>query len=406
MNIATRSLYTASRPGEKFNKIGYPLIFACFILHQFGASYHLSFGSIGLLLLLVLSRSKLRRSSLISATAVVTAILFSFGLYVAKYDDTQGILRIGRFALNAFALFLLLDKKNSLPTPSSVLTILGICLLLIMVSYQNFFDPSFRTPHTWFALDSDTDDTGRFYARDKETLRASGPYSEPSVLGMVFCCLFSFGLRLKDRYRKISSLLCTLGVFLSGSLLGLLGLIAIYLSTIRDRKTAIRVVLIGAPAMALLATTLITWTGYGLAVFDRTYEGSQWLDVSTQARITKPFILIFLIFSDLNLFGFPGDIYTHYLGTGLYDSLGNFPGHNGFLGTVMSFGIFGLWFIWLLFRRTLTLEEAMLLIIIGSQSGNFFSYEKVFLMIFTILSTRGIRRSIDSFKINQHFFRS
>jgi len=342
-----------------------------------------------------LLQPRLRKKSLTVAIAVVLSILISYGLHVVNYGDYDGLLRIGRFAFNAFFLFLLFDARNYLPTPSAKLVLISILSLLTIVIYQNFFDSSFRMPETWFALSADIEHAENFYIETKETLRASGPYTEPSVLGMVFCCLYAFGLRLDNKYRKLTSLLCAFGVLLSGSLLGLVGLGALYFSTMRNRKIGIKAVLIGAPVLALLALALVSLTGYGLAFLDRTYEESQWFDVSTQARLIKPFSLILEIFYDYNFLGFPGDIYTQYLSTGLYDSQGNFPGHNGFLGMIMSFGIFGVWFIWLIFSQTLSLEESMLLLIIGSQSGNFFSYEKIFLMIFVVLSIRGSGSSIN-----------
>jgi len=383
-----------SAPRKKLQSYYYFFAFICFILHQFGPSYHLSFGSLGLLLLVLLLHSKIRTSSLIISIAAVSAIFISYSVHIINYGDDGGLLRIGRFAFNAFVLFLLLDKQNYLPTPSAKLVLISTSSLLTFAIYQNFYDPSLRMPAAWFALSADIDQAGDFYLATKETLRASGPYSEPSVLGMVFCCLYAFGLRLESKYRKFSSLLCTFGVLLSGSLLGLVGLGALYFSSIQNRKIGIKKILIGAPALAILAFALVSLTGYGLAFLDRTYEESQWFDVSTQARLIKPFSLILEIFSDYNFLGFPGDIYTQYLSTGIYDSQGNFPGHNGFLGLIMSFGLFGAWFIWLAFNQALSLEEGMLLLLIGSQSGNFLSYEKIFLMIFVILSTRGTRNSI------------
>ncbi len=378
------------------------ILFLCFLFHQYGPSYHFSFGSFGLFLLLLSNRRSITYSSLTIAFTVAASLLIAFVVNVIKYDDANNTLKIFRFSVNVFALFLILNRRNYIYPPSINIIKYSIILLFIFIAYQIFFDTSFRVPSNWIALSGDS--TEVFVVdeyRSFSVIRGSGPYTEPSVLGMIFSCLFAFCLKIKTKVGFALSILCMLIIFLSGSLLGFIGLISIASVSIYKKEINRMVVLQFLVGAVVLGIVLFYFSSNRFAIFERSYSEGSSLDESTLTRIFYPFILIFYNFINLDFFGFSGDIYSHFLYTGLYNSLGNFPGHNGFLGVIITFGLIGMMIVWLLFDKLVGWEEAVVVILIGSQSGNFFSYEKVFLMLYVVMTLRGFKMHLNNKKKNQ-----
>ena len=117
--------------------------------------------------------------------------------------------------------------------------------------------------------------------------------------------------------------------------------------------------------------------------------------ISALARIIYPFALIKENVENWDLLGYPGDAYNHFWYTGLYASAGEYPGHNGILSLIISFGFVGMiLLIWMLFQCSVGGGLGLFtLLIIASQSGNFLSYEKVFLMVYGLALCVKLRRS-------------
>lgn len=380
---AVRALATA---------IFFVLLMLCFVLYQYGPSYHLTLGSFGLLLVVIANFSSLRKSSLGLAFLVVIAMTISHMMFIARYQDDPGLLRMFRFSFNAFVLFLLVGNSGAAVHPNRLLISLVSVLLCLLAGYQYFFDLTFRLPGEWLALGDDlvAKSNEIFYGMSR---RVAGIYSEPSAFAMIFCCLLAFGLRMDSHFKALTVTASTVGILLTGSLLGAFGLFALFAAAVFEKRIKVRKALIPAVLLIVLVAIIVRVGVFEFAVLNRFYEAGSMLDGSSMTRLVWPFLLIGKIFAEFNFFGYPGDIYAHFLGSGIYSSLGDFPGHNGILLLVMNYGLFGVAFMLALLRKMRSADEVVLLFVIGSQSGNFLSYEKVFIFLFVIFV---LRRPSDS----------
>jgi len=362
-------------------------LFVCFFLYQYGLSYHLSFGSIGLFLLVLISYKYKTEVGINLSFIIPLLILICFTMHVYNYGESEYLARILRYCFTAWALFFILNSSCTIPPPPEKFLLAAVIILLFIAGYQNFVDPFAKAPNQLMALKTEYLDIELarevFDAEINGKLRASGLYTEPSVLALVSCCILFIALASADKLKNVIIWLVLLVVFLSGSLLGYIGVTMLLFLVYRSeifRSEKVMLLFVFAVPIAIFSLFFM--------LAERSAGGGELLDGSSMVRLVYPFIIINENFKNFDFLGYCGDIYTHFLSLNLYDSMGNYPGHNGFLSLIQAFGIFGVVMILILFNRLRHLMEYVIIFLIGSQSGNFFSYEKVYLMAYMVLVYR------------------
>ena len=362
-------------------------LFICLFLYQYGYNYHLSFGSIGLFFIIAIGYKYKTSASINLSILIPILITTCFIFHLIKYGESDFFARMMRYCFTAWALYYLLNSLRTIPPPPESILLVGISILFYVAWYQNFIDPYFKAPNEYMALKTyflDSDILRTISIEQFEgKLRASGLYTEPSVLALVSSCILFIALNSAKRFILIIIILTVCTVVLSGSLLGYIGVFGIlfikYKKKVFTNKKVLLVFLIFLP-LALFALMLL--------IEERSAGTGKLLDGSTMTRLVYPFVIIIENFKNFDFLGYCGDLYTHYLYLNIYDTPGNFPGHNGFLAMIQNYGIFGVAMLLILFKRLNSSLEYFIIFLIGSQSGNFFSYEKVFLMVYMVLVYR------------------
>jgi len=370
-----------------YNKLLSLTLFICFILYQYGFNYHVSFGSLGLFITIILGYKYKTSIGINLSVLIPVLILTCFTFHLIKYGESAFFTRVLRYSFTAWALYFLLNSTRSILPPPEKLLLFIVCILLFVAWYQNYVDPFAKAPNELMALKTSYLDTDSFKeiidSQLGNKLRASGLYTEPSVLSLVSSCLLILTLSYSTKLKVIITILILCTVVLSGSLLGYIGVLGFlflnYKNEMFFNKKVLFVFVLAIPLGLFALTGLLE---------ERAADSGQMIDSSTMARVVYPFVIIFENFRNFDLLGYCGDIYNHFLYLGIYDTPGNYPGHNGLLATVQAYGIFGVLMIFLLFKRLNSSIEYFIIFLIGSQSGNFFSYEKVFLMVYMVLVYR------------------
>lgn len=361
----------------------------CFILQQIGLNYHFSFATLGLALSLYLVRHRIDKNSLQKSLWLCIAVSLSYFLVLARYGYQDQLLRSLPTIVSLAALVLLLNKELYIPAPSEKI-ISTIALFICSIAwYQLFIDKSLQLPEYLFAKGSNlsyTDDIS-IYAYHQNTLRANSIYTEPSYLGMILCCLYALISKNTIRRKNLIILIIIITQLLCGSALGIFGtalITAILIAKSSSKKVLLPILLIAPPLIHLLFSQLLH--KYEFTLLTRMLnEGG---DASFLVRIVNPFFLIAENIANFDYLGIPSNFYDHFLYTGLYNSMGDFPGHNGILGLVLHYGIAGMLIIALILTKLKNPLEWCLFLIIFSQNGSFLSYDKVLTFTFTLMTTR------------------
>lgn len=367
------------------------LLLVCFVLQQFGVNFHLSFGSLGLVLMAFLFRNKLSVTDFKVPLILISLVVLSFIWVLVKYGYDDQILRVFPVSIAILFLFSLLKPDRSIESPP-VTFLVGVTLIIsLVVWYQIFVDRALQVPEYLFAMGSNSsfsEDVSK-YEFAKNALRSNGIYSEPSYMGMVLCCLFAFIFKSTGWLRNIGLLIIIVTQLISGSALGIIGLFFLMIVLVgrSSFKHLITVFVFGL--LAQFIVTNMTAINFDFSFGDRIESVASASDGSTQARLISPFFLIYENIANFDWFGVPSNYFDHFLYTYLYVTMGDFPGHNGLLGMIMLYGIGGVAILYVLFSRLKNPLEWILVIIIGSQNGGFVTYEKVFSLLYVILTIRG-----------------
>jgi hypothetical protein len=369
------------------------LLFLCVVFYQYGFSYHISMGSLGLLLLLLCGYKYITIASITLSTLVPALILFAFAIHILNYGEYENFARILRFCFTASILYLLIGSKATIKPPPEKVIVIVLIFLVTLVLYQYFINPYIKAPNSLMALQSEylevSDKIDITYYEFDQALRPSGPYTEPSVLALVACCIYNIILPMQLKFKKLLILLIVIIIFLSSSLLGYIGFFGTFFLQYRKSLVKNKKLLLISPLLIAIA-----YFSFSALILGRNHESGDVLDSSMLVRTVSPFIIIIENFMNFDLLGYPGDLYSHFLSLNIYSTMGEFPGHNGLLGLIQTFGLAGIFFIFLLFKTLKCPVEYFIVFLIGSQSGNFFSYEKVFLMIYVPMVYRNITQTI------------
>lgn len=373
-----------------------------FVLQQFGFSYHFSFGSVGLVLMAYLVRNDLSISFLKTPVLLTPLVLFSFVWVLARYGYDEKLLSLFPISISIFFLYAILRYEMAIKLPSAN-ALIGVTVIICSVAwYQIIVDRTFQVPEYFFAMGSNisfTEDSD-IYDLYKYSLRTNGIYSEPSYLGMVLCCLYLLLFSSDAKYRIPVMLFVVITQIVVGSGLGIVGMIL--LTFVLMRRMSFRYwlpfVLVSIAIMWLLIGGVLS--GYDFAFGNRLASAGVAGDSSGVVRFLSPFLLIYENFINFDWFGVPSNFYSHYMYTNLYGSMSDFPGHNGILGLLIQFGLFGILMLVVLSKRLKSQVEWVVVLIIGSQNGSFLTYEKVFSLIFVILALRSWQTNLIASKRN------
>ncbi|WP_139751868.1 hypothetical protein [Aeromonas media] len=384
------------------DKLGYidkyipNLIFILFVFQQFGITYHLSAASFGLGLLAYLVRNEFTMSALRESVVISVAITISFVAVIFKYGYSENLLRLFPTLICAMLLVLIFRKNTAIPAPNSRLVLITLFFICIVALYQLFIDRSLQVPDSLLAkgegsnISLAADDS--IYDYYTYMLRANSIYTEPSYFGMVLCSLYVLVLKSNQKLKFFVITMIIITLMLSGSVLGIIGVMLLTSVLFNNRFNVFVFIFIFFLLFFLLfATTGFQWIsdsimGYDLSFVDRLSNIGD--DGSFVVRLLNPIYLISENINNVDLFGVPSDFYHHYLYTGLYSSLGDFPGHNGILSLILHYGLAGVLVIFFVLRQLNSPLELIVLIIVASQNGSFLTYDKVLSIMFVIFSIR------------------
>lgn len=368
------------------------VLLMCFILQQLGFNYHLSFATIGIVLIFKILAQELGNEDFKNGLYVSLSILFCLLINLVEgYNDE--FFRVLRFSLNGFILFFLLNKNYCLPIPSKNFMFLVIFFLVFIVSYQVFVDPYFQIDQNFFSTKENLGIVENEINNRTIILRTNGIFSEPSYLGMVLCCIFSLIINSNntDKFIKIlQSILLIFTLIISGSGLGLAGLILLsidYLLRMKLKKTILFFIMLSIILITIISI-LDSSTNLTFSILERILTVKTDGDASGETRFLHPFNLIYYNFYNGRIFGSLFDNYQFFLNTNLYTDPSDFPMHNGILNLIILFGIFGIWYIFKIIYKLNSSTEIILFLIVGMQNGNFFSYEKVFALVYILFTLR------------------
>ncbi len=360
-----------------------------FVLQQLGPNYHISFSTFGLALTAYVARHKITKTAFQRAFLLCIAVSFSYSFTFIKYGYQDQLLRQFPTIISLFFLITLFRKNISIRPPTSGLVLVISISLCMITFYQLFVDRSLQLPGYLFAKGSN------LFSADEQSsaedlsniLRANGIYSEPSYLGMVLCCLYTMIITGRNRYKAYGALVILITQLLAGSALGIFGTILITLIFVADHPRKYFMIVASIGALAITYALLDPLSGsHELHILNRvTSEDS---DASLAVRFFNPFILILENITNYDWFGVPSNFYQHFLYTGIYSGLGDFPGHNGILGMLIQYGLVGLIILISVFSQLKRPIEWCLLLIIASQSGGFLTYDKVLSLVLVILVVR------------------
>lgn len=376
-----------------------------FVLQQFGFSYHLSFGSVGLILIAYLVRNNLSVLHLRVPFLLTPLILLSYLWVLVRYGYDQRILSIYPTLISTFFLFAILCNGISIkmPTPK---VLVGVTMIICSVAwYQLFVDRSLQVPEIYFAVGSNmslTDDPS-IYDFYKYILRTNSIYSEPSYFGMVLCCLYVLIFYSTTKLKLTVILIVTITQLIAGSGLGIAGMLILITLTFLKGFSIQKILRLKAKLITIILLLVIlsrSLESFEWAIFERVISSITEGDSSGTVRFFSPITLIFENFKNGDWIGVPSNFYDHFMYTNLYSTMGDFPGHNGILGLVIQFGLFGIVVLVALARRLRLSLELALVMIIGSQNGGFLTYEKVFSIIFIILVIRSVSTKQNCCKSN------
>lgn len=365
-----------------------------FVLQQFGLSYHLSFGSVGLVLIAYLVRNNLSLAALKIPFLLTPLILLSYFWVLARYGYDERILSVFPTLISMFFLFAILRKGISIKLPSASVLV-GVTLIICSVAwYQLFVDNSLQVPESYFAMGSNISlaEDSNVYDFYQNILRTDSIYSEPSYFGMVLCCLYVLFFYSTTKLKLPAILIIIITQLMAGSGLGIAGMLFLITFTLLKGFSPQSILRLTVGVIAIIFMLVLlnrSLDSFEWAIFERVTSASAEGDSSGNVRFLSPFILIFENIKNGDWIGVPSNFYDHFMYTNLYDSMGDFPGHNGILGILTLFGLFGLLMLVLLAKRLRSPLEWSLVLIIGSQNGGFLTYEKVFSLIFIILALRG-----------------
>ena len=365
-----------------------------FLLQQFGLSYHVSFGSAGLLLICYLTKHNIPLSSFKVPYIFTFLFTLSYFFVLIRYGYEKQLLRLLPTLVCAFFLLLILRYETSIKLPSASVLVGSTIIICLILWYQLFFDRSFQVPERFFSLGSNSSFSvnADVYDLYKYSLRSNGIYSEPSYLGMILCCMYVLIFKSTLKYKIPAMLLVIFTQILTGSGLGIVGLFVLTIalmheSSYRFSSRNIVFVVVIVPITIFVFTKMLS--AYDFSFASRLIDAKIGNDASFMVRFLNPFILIYENVINFDWLGVPSNFYDHFLYTRLYDTHASFPGHNGILGLLIQYGIVGILMLFVLLRQLRSPVEIVLLFIIGSQNGGFLTYEKVFSMLFVILALRG-----------------
>lgn len=359
---------------------------------QFGVSYHLSVAAFLILVLLISARRTLR----LPGPGILAGLGLVFLLPALVYEATQTgslqFLRTLREMLLCLILLALLQSSHSPPSIEArkwvgYSTAIIVTLVLLQATQQTR-GAVLVVPDWLFALKQDgaLAYKGLLHSLKHNYMfffRPSATFSEPSYLGMVCCCLFVMAGRTHTGTQRftIFALLFMVCVVASTAL-GILGVLALYGTSVAKENARIAPVVgmlglvVGFLALFMIGAEKMAPGRLGLLLSGR--------DISGLARFYEPFALI-LHNAEHQFFGVPAtEAAVYYDRFGLIPALDDPPLHNGLLNLLIFYGYGGLVLLFLLFSSLKTTEERLLLLIVGMQNGEIFSYSKVALLVLVV----------------------
>lgn len=368
----------------------YLLLFFVLVFIQIGFNLFLSFGTVGLLGLTLQKTQKKEFKNyfiviyfffIILVTSLTTSISFSYSLNLLQEFRVLFLFAFLIY-LNEKPLFRKIVDLEKFLIPISV-------FFLILVIFQFIF-PSSRflfLKDSFYYKSSNLNYSAVTRAIEygyKISLRPSAFYTEPSYLGMVCCCLFAINtINQRIKYKNIISLIIILIVVLSRSSLGILGLVLIIINTIKTHKIIL---------ISLSTCMIFIILNFDIDFFlgNRLNDILSIKDASTIIRFTNPIKLILSNINDNLYFGIPRSACaTHFTKNGILKTGDDFPFHNSILNLLINYGFPGIYIIFYLFKTfCLNKIEVLILFICMCQNGDFFSYDKVFVITLTFALLR------------------
>lgn len=391
--IFNRNVKYSSNINRKFTM----LFLAILVCVQFGYSTNVSVATFGVMLLFL--RSAPLRLDVVPVLAfIVVSLLSLLSGFITVGMDGANILQQMRILFVGVMYVVLLGSSGLINLDYKFFTVTGVILatsVMLLQTLANLKGFPLVVPDYYFSLSDDGALAYKALQKSFEVgytliFRQSMTYSEPSYFGLIlislnFLSLATYG-KTRNGYILFSMLL--LASLVSGTLYGQLGLILSMLfwgASIRKlpstRQSIFIIFLIGI--MIFLFFFLDTLRQrLELVIF-----GS---DISAITRIINPLKLIYHNFTNAP-FGVPLSVaYNYYLHLGFYGVQDDPPLHNAFYNLFIAYGYLGFLVLLILLTKMKSKAEAFFFIIVMCQNGTIFTFDKLFIVAFTIQLSRRI----------------
>lgn len=364
---------------------------ACIPLIQFGFNHHLSFASVGFILLLLYCAPI--RLQPIPLVALTLALTLSSGYFLA-FSTHQEHLIISREIRLCIVGTLLISLLSSGFHTSSLqnltrITTLTILAISSVVAFQllasAISEPILIPPQLYFeSSDGNLDSARRALAEHlgaRFDYRPTGLFSEPSYLGLVLASLTAVTIAVQDyRTRRLLLTLLVLNAVASQSLYAIASVVL--LITIASKRWHVLIGVLAASAFLAYGAM------YSGILGERLEAIANFDDISTNTRFIEPITLVSHVLLERPL-GVPESTRLAYFeSVGLISTSFDTPFHNAFANILITYGWLGVAILFILITQARNRVEITLILLSLQQNGSIFTYDKALLLGYAILAAR------------------
>lgn len=357
---------------------------------QYGLNYFASFAAV--LFIAVAWSTRLRVLPLPTAVVAVAAALSLLWATITM-PEVPLMLRELRLFGGLLLLFWLLAGTPRYDLGKfngnwALLMLAGLALFTLAQAVAGRKGISLYAPQWLFVNSSDYSLAAAWVAHAREhdyafQIRPCAGFSEPSYLGGVslmlnFICLHT----LKGRKQIAASAIAVAACAVSQTFYGMLANLLITGVYHHRRFNKPVVISLGVVVLALVALPIFAAEPGRI---ERILTGE---DVSTGLRVTQPFELISFVLAH-DPFGIPMTAINGYFQQhGLLQAFEDAPFHNGSLNLIFSYGWLGFPVLFLLLMATGNPICALFMLLLMSQNGAPFDFDKLFMLSFAIQIAR------------------
>lgn len=397
MKMLNNNIYTPYQFKHRNGLISTLIFTIIFFSVQFGFNTTVSVAILGLL---IISRRintlKIDHKSIIAFMAINILSLLN-GIISSDYGNIN-LYQEARIIAAGMLLLILLASNTNIKIDEVIFVKLSTFIAFSSIIIQTYFYDigiPLVVPNFFFSI---SDDGALAYTALQKaneigyilSIRQSGFFSEPSYFGLILISINYVSLSIYGKnitsYWIFSLLL--LASIISGTFYGQVGLILSLLIWSTNKKPNFAYKLTAIIAGAFLLILMLTLFQENIKMLERIDLILSGGDESYTTRFVKPFEI--MAYNLINQpFGMPlSGAYNHYLQLGFYGANDDPPFHNALYNTFICYGYLGCIVVFSLFSKLKNRNEILYCIILMSQNGSLFSFDKIFILVFILTISR------------------